>query len=315
MAIMFFGACCLTILIASSAIINNMPEYKPSNLGSTRCGSSVFRWGQRTYIMGVVNVSPDSFSGDGVADAEEAIARANRLASEGADIVDVGGESTRPGSTPVSIDEELRRVVPVVEKLAKELRVPVSVDTYKVEVARQALNAGANMINDIWGLQKEPALADLAAQKGVPIILMSNQRDSPCQDIMPVVISDLKRAIKQALGARMPWENIVIDPGIGFGKTQQQNLEVLQRLEELKMLGRPILLGSSRKSFIGWVLDLTPEQRSNKVAFVPPGDQRLEGTAATVAIGIAKGADIVRVHDVGEMARVCRMSDAIVRGM
>jgi dihydropteroate synthase len=315
MAIMFFGACCLTILIASSAIINNMPEYKPSNLGSTRCGSSVFRWGQRTYIMGVVNVSPDSFSGDGVADAEEAIAKAKRLASEGADIIDVGGESTRPGSTPVFIDEELRRVVPIVERLAKELRVPVSVDTYKVEVARQALNAGANMINDIWGLQKEPALADLAAEKGVPIILMSNQRDSPSQDIMPVVISDLKRAIKQALGARMPWENIVIDPGIGFGKTQQQNLEVLQRLEELKMLGRPILLGSSRKSFIGWVLDLTPEQRSNKVAFVPPGDQRLEGTAVTIAIGIAKGADIVRVHDVGEIARVCKMSDAIVRGM
>ena len=264
-------------------------------------------------MMGVVNVSPDSFSGDGIADAEEAIAKAKRLASEGADIIDVGGESTRPGSTPVSIHEELRRVVPVVEKLAKELPVPVSVDTYKVEVARQALKAGANMINDIWGLQKEPALADLAAQKGVPIILMSNQRDSPCQDIMPVVISDLKRAIKKALGAGMPWENIIIDPGIGFGKTQEQNLEVLQRLEELKMLGRPILLGSSRKSFIGWVLDLTPEQRSNKVAFVPPSDQRLEGTATTIAIGIARGADIVRVHDVREMARVCKMSDAIVR--
>jgi dihydropteroate synthase len=292
-----------------------MPEYKPSNLGSTRCGSTILRWGQRTYIMGVVNVSPDSFSGDGIADVEEAIARAKQLASEGADIIDIGGESTRPSSTPVSTDEELGRVVPVVEKLAKEVSVPLSVDTYKLEVARQALNAGANMINDIWGLQKEAELAELAAQKGVPIVLMSNQRDSPSQDIMPAVTSDLKRAIKQALSAGMPWENIIIDPGIGFGKTQQQNLEVLQHLDELRILGRPILLGSSRKSFIGWVLDLTPEQRSNRVAFVPPNDQRLEGTAATIAIGIAKGTDIVRVHDVKEMARVCKMSDAVVRGV
>ncbi len=292
-----------------------MPERKSGNLGSTSCGNSIFRWGQRTYIMGVVNVSPDSFSGDGIANAEEAIAKGKRLASEGADIIDIGGESTRPGSTPVSTDEELQRVVPVLEKLAKEVSVPVSVDTYKVEVARRALDVGANMINDVWGLQKEPSLADLAAEKGVPIVLMSNQRDSPCQDITPAVISDLKRAIKQALSAGVPWENIIIDPGIGFGKTQEQNLEVLQRLEQLRMLGRPILLGSSRKSFIGWVLDLSPEQRLNKVAFVPPGDQRLEGTAATIAIGIANGADIVRVHDVREMALVCRMTDAIVRGI
>jgi dihydropteroate synthase len=171
------------------------------------------------------------------------------------------------------------------------------------------------MINDIWGLQKEAELAELAAQKGVPIVLMSNQRDSPCQDIMPAVVSDLRRAIKQALIAGVLWENIIIDPGIGFGKTQQQNLEVLQHLDELRILGRPILLGSSRKSFIGWVLDLTPEQRSKKVAFVPPNAQRLEGTAASIAIGIARGTDIVRVHDVKEMARVCKMSDAIARGV
>jgi dihydropteroate synthase len=265
--------------------------------------------------MGVVNVSPDSFSGDGLADIEEAVSRAKKLVSEGADIIDIGGESTRPASTPISIDEELQRVIPVVEKLAQEISVPLSVDTYKLEVARQALNAGANMINDIWGLKKESMLAMLAAQKGVPIVLMSNQRDSPCHDIMPTVISDLKRAIEQALAAGVPWENIIVDPGIGFGKTQKQNLEVLQRLEELKVLGRPILLGSSRKSFIGWVLNLTPEQRSSEVAFVPPGDQRLEGTAATIAIGIAKGVNIVRVHDVKEMARVCNMSDAIVRGV
>lgn len=292
-----------------------MPDYKPSNLGSTSCGRSIFYWGQRTYVMGVINVSPDSFSGDGLADVEGAVAKAKRLASEGADIIDIGGESTRPGSNPVSTDEELRRVIPVVEKLSHEISMPLSVDTYKLEVARQALAAGANMINDVWGLQKGPGLAELAAQKGVPIALMSNQRDSPCHNIVSAVISDLKRAIKQALSAGVPWENIIIDPGIGFGKTQEQNLEVLQRLEELKVLGRPILLGSSRKSFIGWVLDLTPEQRLNKVTFVPPGDQRLEGTAATIAIGIAKGADIIRVHDVKEMARVCKMSDAILRGV
>jgi dihydropteroate synthase len=292
-----------------------MADYKPSELGSTRCGRSIFHWGKRTYVMGVINVSPDSFSGDGLADVEEAVARAERLISEGADIIDVGGESTRPASTPLSPDEELRRVIPVVEKLAHKISVPLSVDTYKLEVARQALNAGADMINDIWGLKKEPRLAELSAQKGVPIALMSNQRGSSYHDIIPAVISDLKRAIEQALDAGVPRENIIIDPGIGFGKTQEQNLEILQRLEELKALGRPILLGSSRKSFIGWVLDLTPEQRSNKVTFIPPDDQRLEGTAATIAIGIAKGADIVRVHDVKEMTRVCKMSDAIVRGV
>jgi dihydropteroate synthase len=292
-----------------------MPDYKPSNLGSTLCGGRVFYWGKRTYVMGVINVSPDSFSGDGLADAEDAVARAKRLASDGADVIDIGGESTRPGSGSISINEELRRVLPVVEKLADEISVPLSVDTYKLEVAGRALDAGANMINDIWGLKKEPRLAELAAQKGVPIALMSNQRDSRCHDIMSAVISDLKRALEQASDAGVPWENIIIDPGIGFGKTQEQNLEVLQRLEELQALGRPILLGSSRKSFIGWVLDLTPEQRSSDLAFIPPGDQRLEGTAATIAIGIAKGVNIVRVHDVKEMARVCKMSDVLVRGV
>jgi dihydropteroate synthase len=265
--------------------------------------------------MGVINVSPDSFSGDGIAEAELAVAKGRQLVLEGADIIDVGGESTRPGSTPISVAEELRRVVPVVEKLVGEVNVPISVDTYKWEVASQAISAGASMINDIWGLKKEPRLAELAATKKVPIVLMSNQRDSPCQDIIPAVLSDLRRAIEQALAAGVPWENIIIDPGIGFGKTQRQNLEILSRLEELKVLGRPILLGTSRKSFIGWVLDLSPEHRSNDTAFVAPTDRRLEGTAATIAIGIAKGADIVRVHDVKEMVRVCRMSDAIIRGL
>jgi dihydropteroate synthase len=265
--------------------------------------------------MGVINVSPDSFSGDGLADVEGAVSRAKRLASEGADIIDIGGESTRPSSIPISINEELWRVIPVVEKLAHEISVPLSVDTYKLEVARQALNAGANMINDIWGLKKEPRLAELAAQKVVPIVLMSNQRDSTCLDIMSAVISDLKRAIEQALDAGVPWENIIIDPGIGFGKTPEQNREVLRRLEELQTLNRPILLASSRKFSVRSVSNLTPEQMLNETAFVPNRKQRLEETAATIAIGIAKGADIVRVHDVKEMARVCKMSDAIVRGV
>ncbi len=265
-------------------------------LSSTRCGPTTFHWGERTYIMGIVNVSPDSFSGDGISDVNVAVSRAKDFVGQGADIIDVGGESTRPGFVPISVDEELRRVVPVVERLVRELPVPISIDTYKLEVARKALDVGAHMINDIWGLQKEPRLANLAAEKGVPLIVMSNQREQPCRRIVPAVLSDLRRAIKLALEAGVVWENIIIDPGIGFGKTAEQNLELIRRLSELKVLGRPILLGTSRK----FMLDLPP-------------DQRLEATAATVAIGIAKGADIVRVHDVQEMVLVSRMSDAIVK--
>jgi len=256
--------------------------------------------------MGIINLSPDSFAGDGVGSVEAAVDRAKRMAAEGADIIDIGGESTRPGSAPISVGEEVSRVIPVLERLTKELSVPLSIDTYKLEVAREALDAGVNMINDIWGLKKEPKLAELAAQREAPIILMSNQRDiSPDHDvtfpdIMSVLISDLQRAIQQALISGMSRENIIIDPGIGFGKTQEQNLEIIRRLEELEVLSRPVLIGTSRKSVIGRVLGL-------------PSDQRLEGTAATVAIGIAKGADIVRVHDVKEVARVCKMSDAIIR--
>ncbi len=284
-------------------------------LGFTKCGETIFHWGKRTYIMGVINLSPDSFSGDGLRDIETAVVRAKRLAAEGADIIDVGGESTRPVSSPISSAEELHRVIPVLERLSNEISLPLSIDTYKLEVARHALDAGASMINDIWGLKREPKLAELAAQRELPIILMSNQRDSPpCHDIMSTIIPDLQRAINQALTLGMPRENIIIDPGIGFGKTQDQNLEILRRVEELQTLNRPILLGSSRKSVIGWVLDLSPEQRSEGTAFIPPSDHRLEGTAATLAIGIAKGIDIVRVHDVKEMARVCKMSDAIIRG-
>jgi dihydropteroate synthase len=268
--------------------------------GTTRCGETTFRWGERTYVMGIVNVSPDSFSGDGLDNADAAVAQAQRFVTEGVDILDVGGESTRPGSSPTSVDEELRRVMPVLERLSGKVKVPLSVDTYKVDVARRALDAGAEMINDIWGLKQEPRLAALAAEKGVPIILMSNQRDKPRRNIISAVLSDLKKSIDMALDAGVPWENIIIDPGIGFGKTLEQNLELLRRLDELKVLGRPILLGTSRKSMIGLVLDLPPEQR-------------LEGTAASSTIGIAKGADIIRVHDVKEMIRIARMSDAIIR--
>ncbi|MCX6008971.1 MAG: dihydropteroate synthase [Chloroflexi bacterium] len=272
-----------------------------SSPGVTRCRNATFHWGELTYVMGIVNVSPDSFSGDGLDSVDAAVAQAQRFVTEGVDILDVGGESTRPDSSPISVDEELRRVIPVLEWLIGKVKVPLSVDTYKFDVARKALDAGAEMINDIWGLKKEPRLAKLAADRGAPIILMSNQRDKPRHNIVSAVIEDLKRSIDLALDSGVPWENIIVDPGIGFGKTLEQNLELVRRLDELKVLGRPILLGTSRKSMIGSILDLPPEQR-------------LEGTAATIAIGIAKGADMVRLHDVREMIRVCRMSDAIIRG-
>jgi len=277
----------------------NSDSAKP--LGITRCGNMEFRWGQRTYVMGIVNVDPDSFSGDGLRDAESAIDQGKRFAAEGADIIDVGGESTRPGFEPVSADEELGRVLPVIERLASELPVPVSIDTYKSEVARKAVAAGARMINDVWELKRDAKLARVAAEAGVPLVISQNQRDSRFEDFFPELIASLKRSIQVALDAGMAWDNIIIDPGVGFGKTVEQNVEIVRRLAELKALGRPILLGTSRKSFIGHVLDL-------------PVDQRLEGTAATVAIGIANGADMVRVHDVAQMVRVIKMSDAIVRG-
>jgi dihydropteroate synthase len=278
-----------------------MNESANSPLGITRCGNMEFRWGQRTYVMGIVNVDPDSFSGDGLRDANAAVAQGKRFAAEGADIIDVGGESTRPGFEPIPADEELRRVLPVIERLSGELPVPVSIDTYKSEVARQAVAAGARMINDVWELKRDPKLARVAAEAGVPLIISQNQRDSKFHDFFPELIASLKKSIQVALDAGVAWNNIIIDPGVGFGKTVEQNVEIVRRLAELKMLGRPILLGTSRKSFIGHVLDL-------------PVAQRLEGTAATVAIGIAHGADIVRVHDVAQMVRVVKMSDAIVRG-
>ncbi|HUT68805.1 MAG TPA: dihydropteroate synthase [Dehalococcoidales bacterium] len=274
-------------------------------LTAVRCGNTEFRWGERTYVMGVCNLSPDSFSGDGLGDDVEAtLAQAQRMVAEGADIIDVGGESTRPGTEPVSVtemDDELRLVIPAIERLAAEIPVPISIDTYKAGVASRALKAGAGMINDIWGLKRDPGVAQVAAEAGVPIILMANQRDAPPKvGIMAKVISDLEKGIDIALEAGVAAENIIVDPGIGFGKSLEQNLELVNRLAELKQLGKPILLGTSRKSMIGLVLDLPP-------------DKRIEGNLAVTAIGIANGADMVRVHDVRQTVIVCRMSDAIIR--
>jgi dihydropteroate synthase len=284
-----------------------------SVLATTRCGELELRWGERTYVMGILNVTPDSFSGDGLADdVKAAVARAKQLASEGADIIDIGGESTRPNATPVSAEEELRRVIPVIERLAGELSVPMSIDTTKSVVAQRALEAGARMLNDQWGLKRDPRLAELAAEWKVPIVLMSNQRDKGGYDAAlkrdtagyadPVTeaINSLNKSLEIASRCGVPPENIIIDPGIGFGKSWQHDLEIISRLDELTRLGKPILLGPSGKSFIGKVLDL-------------PVPERLQGTAAAVAIGIAHGADMVRVHDVKPIVRVCRMSDAIIR--
>ncbi len=274
-------------------------------LTPTRCGKTEFRWGEKTYIMGVVNLSPDSFSGDGIGDdIKRTVEQAQRMEAEGADIIDVGGESTRPGTEPISIndvEEELRLVVPAIKRLVKEISVPISIDSYKSRVAKEALDAGASMINDIWGLKRDPSLARLAAERGVPIILMANERDTPPKTgIVAKVMADLESGIKIALKADVPPQNIIVDPGCGFGKTLEQNLELINRLGELKKLGKPVLLGTSRKSMIGLVLDRT-------------ADKRLEGNLAVTAIGIANGADMVRVHDVKETALVCRMSDAIIR--
>ena len=270
--------------------------------GTTRWGRWELAWGKRTYVMGIVNTTPDSFSGDGLEyNAEAAVEQGLRFQSEGADIIDVGGESTRPGSTPVDADEEMRRTLPVVRGLAASLDIPVSIDTYKSQVARAALDAGASIINDVWGLKRDPEMAALAASQGVPVILMHNQTGTHYEDLVLDIMSALRSSLNLALEAGIPEENVILDPGMGFGKTAEHNLQILRRLQEFKSLERPLLVGMSRKRTIGYVLDL-------------PVDDRVEGTAATVALSIANGADIVRVHDVKVMARVARMTDAVVRG-
>jgi dihydropteroate synthase len=283
-----------------------------SELRVTRCGNTEFHWGERTYVMGIINLSPESFSGDGVSDTGMAIEQAQRFVEEGADILDIGGESTRPGLPPISVEEEIKRVIPAIEKLVTTVSVPLSIDTSKYQVAVRALDAGVSLINDQWGLKTEPRLAELVAQRRVPLVMMSNQRDTGAydpaikrdtgyfQDIVREVISSLQHSVQLAMKLGVPQDSIILDPGIGFGKTWQQDLELMRHLANLKELGLPVLIGPSRKSVIGMVLDL-------------PASERLEGTAAAVAISIAHGADMVRVHDVKQMMRVCRMSDAIVR--
>lgn len=264
-------------------------------------------WDRRTYIMGVLNVTPDSFSGDGVMDVSAAVARGFHMRVEGADIIDIGGESTRPGAEPVPLDEELRRVIGVVEVLVGEGSV-VSVDTMKSEVARRALRAGAAMINDVSALRGDPAMAAVVAAQGVPVVLMHGYgvskpppSDTKQTDIVSQVLEFLRRRIEFAVASGIHRRRILIDPGFGFGKTVQQNLEVLRRLRELRVLELPIVIGPSRKGTIGHILGGLPVQ------------ERLEGTAAAVAVAIVKGADVVRVHDVRAMTRVARMTDAIVR--
>jgi dihydropteroate synthase len=272
-------------------------------LEPTRIGNTLFRWGERTFIMGILNVTPDSFSGDGLADnIETAITQAKRMVSEGADIIDVGGESTRPGAPKVTADEEIRRVVPVIERLKAELNISLSIDTYKAEVAEAAVQAGANQLNDVWGLKRDRRLAEVAARHNLPIVITSNQRDAPVSNIMPAVIDSLKWAIEQAEAAGVLPENIIIDPGFGFGKTVGQNLQLLRRIGELRQLGKPILLGTSRKSTIGRVLGDAPVK------------DRLMGTVATTVIGIMEGVDIVRVHEIKENVQAAGMGDAVLRG-
>lgn len=272
------------------------------------CRGKTFEWGERTYIMGVVNATPDSFSGDGLdADVGAMVELALEMEAAGADIIDVGGESTRryndrPGAEAVELEEELRRAGPVVERLAREVRVPVSIDTYKAQVAERCLALGASMINNIWGTSNDPDMLRVAASHGVPYVLMHNRVGHSYTDMVPEMVEELRRSVEEAVQAGVRRENIIVDPGIGFGKMADQCLELETRIGEFRVLGLPILVGPSRKSHLGLVL-----------GGLPP-DDRLEGTAAAVALCIAGGADIVRVHDVRQMVRVAQVTDAIVRG-
>ena len=295
-------------------------------------------WGRRTYLMGVINITPDSFSGDGLLPAEPvspsevssaatdleneggflqaALEQGRQFVVQGADILDIGGESTRPGAQPVGVEAELKRVIPVIRLLSVELEALISVDTYRAPVAEAALQAGAHIVNDVWGLRADPDLAAIAARHNAPVILMHNRSSwahaeireqlggryvgVPYTNLLEDIRRELLESVDLARAAGIPDAHILLDPGIGFGKTVEQNLELIDRLDEVRSLGFPVLLGVSRKSFIGYTLNLPP-------------DQRLEGTAAAVAVGIARGADIIRVHDVAFMSRVARMADAIVR--
>lgn len=276
------------------------------NQFTLRCGQRTFNLGERTLLMGILNVTPDSFSDGGLYfNQQQAIAHGLRMAQEGADIIDVGGESTRPGSKPLDLEEELRRVLPVIEVLSRETDLPISIDTYKAEVARRAIEAGAEIINDISGLRFDPALATVAAQAHVPMVLMhirgtpeTMQKDVHYNSLFSEILTYLKDAIERAESAGVDPDQIIIDPGIGFGKTFNQNLLLIKHLHEFRILGKPILLGTSRKSFIGKILGTDP-------------DQRLEGTLASIAVGVLNGAHIIRAHDVLQAKRAIAVADAI----
>ncbi len=287
-----------------------MTDPGADSLGRTRIGPATFRWGERTFVMGILNITPDSFSGDGLLaegatdhdPVEAAVDQARRMVAEGADILDIGGESTRPGHAPVTTDEERARVVPVIAAVRAALPdTPISVDTTKPAIAEAALAAGADLLNDVWGVGDDDALARLAADHGVALVVMHNRAEPRYRTFMPELIADLQRALDRAAGLGVPWADLIVDPGFGFGKTADHNLELLRELGALRLLGRPILLGTSRKSTLGRVLDL-------------PADQRLEATLATTALGVAAGIDLVRVHDVQANVRAARMTDAVVRG-
>ena len=271
-------------------------------------GPNTFEWGGRTYVMGILNVTPDSFSGDGLLVGGDAVAAAvqvaRRMVEEGADLLDVGGESTRPGHAPVGASEEIDRVVPVVAALAAALPdTPLSVDTSKPAVAEAALAAGAHLLNDVWGTGPDAdAMAAVAADARVPLVVMHNRAEPRYErDVVGEVLADLDAALDRAIAAGVAEANLIVDPGIGFGKTADHNVTLLCHLGALSTLGRPVLLGTSRKSTLGRILDL-------------PVEERLEATLATTALGIAAGADIIRVHDVRPNVRAARVSDAIVRG-
>lgn len=276
--------------------------YRLNRKINVKCGDYELNLGTKTYVMGILNITPDSFSdGGNFFELENAIKHAKEMIEEGADIIDVGGESTRPGSEEVSAEDELERVLPVVKRLAKEVKAPISVDTYKAIVADKVLEAGAHIINDIWGLQKDPDMANVVAKYNVPVVIMHNQIGTEYKnDIMEEICRFLRKSIDIALKAGIKPENIILDPGIGFGKTSEQNMEVMARLGELNDLGYPILLGTSRKSMIGKILDL-------------PSEERVEGTIATSVMGVIQASDIVRVHDIKENVRAIKVTDAIVR--
>ncbi|QEK11028.1 dihydropteroate synthase [Crassaminicella thermophila] len=278
-------------------------KYDFSRKVTIKCGEYTLNLGSKTYIMGILNVTPDSFSDGGkFIHLDKAILHAKEMAAQGADIIDIGGESTRPGHQEISVEEEIKRVLPVVERLVKELNVPISVDTSKAAVAEAVLNAGAHMINDVWGLQKDMNMAKVVAKYNVPVCIMHNQNTTEYKkDIIQSIKEFLKKSIEIALSSGIKKENIILDPGIGFGKTPEQNIHVMSRLDEFNDMGFPILLGTSRKSMIGKILDLPP-------------NERIEGTIATSVIGIMQGMDILRVHDITENLRAIMVADAIVRG-